>query len=522
MGKDSTMPPLHVGLLDGINVIAIHPMTPQQNNNIVNDGIACSHCGMIAYNKRNTIVVKRNDGTVVILPYDGYFLNATDTHLYYALKTDNFSLYRYDFSTQNNEKLLHAEMRWIQLVQGVLYYTCNEENFLYAFDTKSLSATLLLKQSCNYLSVIDSTIYFSNWSRHQELWKYDTISKSADKVLDKDVAWINVVNDTSLVFRSWHNRKTYFLNLETNTIRCLNTDGANYLCYYEGYIYYYNSRLHGIWRQSISDKNDKSYLHKGFAKRINVVDGVIFFQNRDKQLASIQLSQLKPYPLLDYIEMIVTTICNKQCVNCSNGIPYILHPQHVRYKDFCHDLDDLLALVSCIQKFQIHGGEPLLNPDLPSMVEYTVRQQKILKIRIATNGTITPNPELIKILSESRAELSITSYPDNEAARKALIQLCVDNNILYTLHPEQEWFAFDGSHGLNSFQTCQINHYPCYFEGNIYLCARICHLYRHLDRGDCIQVNSFEGDLTMAMQNIAMQTPCKRCNITSRKINPGT
>lgn len=492
-------------------------------NNVVNDGIGCFDNDYIIFNEDKHLVLKDiSSGKSSLLPFDGFFLNLRYPVVYFALKTDGFCLYEYNLLSFDCTKIVQGEVKWAQLVGDNIYYTLDRSNYLYSYSFAEKSSSLLLEQDCNYLCVVGDIIYFSNWSKGKALWAYNIITHDLWEVLDKDVAWINVIDTERLVFRCWHNRKTYSYHIKEKSLRLLNADGANYLYYRDGFIYYYNKRLGGLWRQSIINKRDKSCIYGDTIRRINSVNDYLLFQDRNKHLVWLPLFKIKGFPSLSYIEMIITTECNMLCSNCSNGIPYT-DRNTISYQAFCEQLQSLLTHVSYIERFQLHGGEPFLNPEVHKMITFLDKTQKLLSIRVATNGTVIPNKETISALKGSRIVLAISSYYFNREKREQLIDVCKSNNIRYILYSEQEWYRFESQQGVvNSFETCPINSYPCYYEGKVYLCSRICHLYGKHYPNSNIEIVGFSGDLLYALNGENLKAPCRECTISNKKIVAGT
>lgn len=492
-------------------------------NNIINDGIACFENDYILFNEDKHLVLKNiSTGTSSILPFDGFFVNLRYPVVYFALKTDGFCLYEYNLLSSECTKIVQGEVKWAQLVGDNIYYTLDESNFLYSYNLAKNSSSLLLEQDCNYLCVIGDIIYFSNWSKGNALWAYNITTNDLWEVLDKDVAWINVVDTERLVFRCWHNRKTYSYHIGEKILTLLNADGANYLYYRDGFIYYANKRLGGLWRQSVTNKRDKLCIYGNTIKRINSVEDYLLFQDRNKHLIWLPIFEIKGLPNLSYIEMIITTECNMLCRNCSNGIPYA-NRNMISYQAFCEQLQSLLTHVSYIERFQLHGGEPLRNPEVHKMIDLLDKTQKLLSIRIATNGTVIPNEETISALKGSRIVLAISAYFFNREKRKQLIDVCKSNNIRYILYNEQEWYRFESQTGVvNCFETCPINSYPCYYEGKVYLCSRICHLYGKQYPNSSIEMADFSGNLLYALDREQLKAPCRECTISKQTIVAGT
>lgn len=234
-----------------------------------------------------------------------------------------------------------------------------------------------------------------------------------------------------------------------------------------------------------------------------------------------ELNKIKSRVVLPYVEMVVTSICNMRCVDCSNNIPAIQHKaKHVSANDFMLQLSALINLVDNIEKFQIHGGEPLLNPELYEIVKIVCNEQLIKKIRIVTNGTILLSPSLIDVLSHNRVVLSISSYWFNEKSRKRVIAQCEEARIPYILHGEQPWYSFSGkpSGDANKHEKCPINKFLCYYDWKLYLCSRICHSSDN-------KVHSIDVRETFNLHKDLLSEKlkewCKHCTICDKLVKSG-
>lgn len=118
-------------------------------------------------------------------------------------------------------------------------------------------------------------------------------------------------------------------------------------------------------------------------------------------------------PVIPVLEYVVTTKCTMNCKNCNTLVPYFTNDTHIKnikFETFKKDLDTLLKSVDYIQLFGFVGGEPLLNNDLPQMIEYACKQRKIKHVFIATNCTIIPNKQLLKVLKHKKIGVQISNY----------------------------------------------------------------------------------------------------------------
>ena len=234
-----------------------------------------------------------------------------------------------------------------------------------------------------------------------------------------------------------------------------------------------------------------------------------------------ELNKIKNRVVLPYVEMVVTTICNMRCTDCSNNIPKIQNKaKHISANDFLLQLSALIDVVDEIEKFQIHGGEALLNPELHEIVKIASNEQSIRKIRIATNGTILLSPALIDVLSHNRVVLSISSYWFNEKTRKRVIAQCDEARIPYILHGEQPWYSFSGqpSGDTNKYEECPINKFLCYYDWRLYLCSRICHSSDNKAHSiDVRDVSNLHKDLL----DDRLKEWCKHCTICDKLVKAG-
>lgn len=493
------------------------------SNNIINDGIASKGETFICYNKDKQLVIEFHTGEIMLVKHDAFFINTKGNKIYFASKNEDFNLLEFDVKTNKVTYLVKRCIRWLSIRDNVLLYTCDEANNLFSYSLINGKEELLLKNSCNYLCLLGDNLYFSNWSANKTLWKYEIPTASASMVLDIDVAWINT-DGTHLIFRAWHNRKTYLYHPEKRYYRVLNSDGANYLHYSNGFIYYDSIRLGGLWKQSINNKTDKCCIYGHKVRRINSLDNTLFFQNACKRLITLNAKNLVPLSTLPYVEMVITTYCNMLCTNCSNGIPLLRERKHVGYDDFVNQVDVLLSNVSYIDKFQIHGGEPLLNPHLPRMIKYIRHKQKIKHVRIATNGTIIPSAELAAAMNGSNIVLAISSYKKNCSQTAKVVETCEELKIKYILYPEQDWYSFSSTPICNArdrFESCPINTYLCYAGWRLYLCSRICHCYSTKYDSCLIDIRDFDGNIMDALSSESLFEPCECCTISEKKILAG-
>ncbi len=92
----------------------------------------------------------------------------------------------------------------------------------------------------------------------------------------------------------------------------------------------------------------------------------------------------------------VSTHCNMRCKLCSVGIPYLSEHKHYPINELKKMLERYFEITSYVEKFSITGGETLLYPELPELLDYLkARCDRVGIVDIVTNGSIVPKKKLL-------------------------------------------------------------------------------------------------------------------------------
>jgi len=189
---------------------------------------------------------------------------------------------------------------------------------------------------------------------------------------------------------------------------------------------------------------------------------------------------------LHFVEVIVTTKCNLRCRSCSNLIPEIQHKaEDVPFASFKRDFDLLMANFSHIYNVQIHGGEPLLHPEIDQILAYVLTyKRKISLITIVTNGTVIPSQKLLDVISNRGVLIRASYYKLNEGLREKLKTICENNHISIRQFEARKWHVFKNPEKENCtvselkmrFKQCPANMCPSCKNGKMYLCSRLANI----------------------------------------------
>lgn len=153
-------------------------------------------------------------------------------------------------------------------------------------------------------------------------------------------------------------------------------------------------------------------------------------------------------PVVPAVEYVVTTRCSLRCVDCANYIPSIPPEKQcmVPLEEFREDIDNLLCGARKINLLGLLGGEPLLNRELPAMLESACGNRRIEHVMIVTNGTVMVSEELLPVLKRFRHKCSVTvsNYTGNPKLCRTLKsreirKLLSENGIACRLNEDLKW-----------------------------------------------------------------------------------
>jgi len=101
----------------------------------------------------------------------------------------------------------------------------------------------------------------------------------------------------------------------------------------------------------------------------------------------------------------ITSRCNMACPIC---IADAGRDWDMSLDEFSQLLDSLLAAERQIDVLNLSGGEPLLHPDLPAIVDEAMSRDRIVRVSISTNGRkLLADSELLKALKDRNVVISL-------------------------------------------------------------------------------------------------------------------
>lgn len=137
---------------------------------------------------------------------------------------------------------------------------------------------------------------------------------------------------------------------------------------------------------------------------------------------------------LPMVNLTPTMRCNLKCRLCGVMVPQYEHRPHMTLTEFEKTLKAVFEIADSIGKLQITGGEPLLHPDLPEMLEecfkYSPQFEKLL---LFVNCSVPVKPRVAEVLREHKDKLLIhaSDYGVSRDTADDLICILEKNGIEY-------------------------------------------------------------------------------------------
>lgn len=115
-------------------------------------------------------------------------------------------------------------------------------------------------------------------------------------------------------------------------------------------------------------------------------------------------------PYLPQLSLDITSHCTLNCRYCCALLPYDKNRRHSSKKEILEDIRCLLRVVQKIGSVHILGGEALLHPDLPDIIENLIKIDRVKEIHLITNGSLLPSAELLNVLRNPKVSVEISDY----------------------------------------------------------------------------------------------------------------
>jgi hypothetical protein len=188
---------------------------------------------------------------------------------------------------------------------------------------------------------------------------------------------------------------------------------------------------------------------------------------------------------LTRVELPVTTRCSLRCRDCANLIPFYPSPADVDPEVLIRDADDFLRIVDRVHSFSIMGGEVFMHENLGEVLAHLIEQDRIGTVQVATNGTIIPPAEILRLLAHPKVVVSVSNYPLELAPNKPVLLACLkEHGVNFVRWESTHWDDFGGfaphvdttvAALIERFGQCKGRRYHNLIDGEFHLCPRSAH-----------------------------------------------
>ena len=193
----------------------------------------------------------------------------------------------------------------------------------------------------------------------------------------------------------------------------------------------------------IQDINKVNVITK---ESIDKIDNNILLNN------NIQTYYLKDKPLLRYIEVHVSDICNLKCKGCTH-FSNIAQTDEVNFSNFKDDMK-LLKNNFDVSIIRLMGGEPLLKNNLDKYIQCVRNFFPKSIIFIVTNGLLIPHlkSKIIDSIKKSNVILNISLYKPTLKMIDNIKEILDKNNVKYRFGKGN--IKVIENDYINKFHTC--------------------------------------------------------------------
>ena len=174
-----------------------------------------------------------------------------------------------------------------------------------------------------------------------------------------------------------------------------------------------------------------------------------------------------------------TTRCNLRCQGCSSLLPYFDKPEDCEIEQILHDFRIFFSGIDQCMRITV-GGEPFLYPHLREILEYLLKEEKVLGIMLITNSMLLPKDDVLPLLADPKILVEVSDYGQLEKMSR-LIHILEDSKVNFKVLTEQTWTDMGGIEYRNrTAEELRFTYMNCdqsrvikgMHNGRFYTCAR--------------------------------------------------
>ncbi len=227
---------------------------------------------------------------------------------------------------------------------------------------------------------------------------------------------------------------------------------------------------------------------------------------------------------LHSIDIVISERCSLNCKDCSNLMQYYKSPQNLTYKMVVNDFEKLTKKIKHVYEVRLIGGEPFMNKEIYSIIDYFIQHQSITKLVVYSNATIPLKPDLMKKFATPKVVFSITDYGSLSKNTKKVTDVLDNLNISYRSLPPSNWTDSGRMHDfqrteesmIDTFERCCGKNLYTMMYGKLYRCPFSANAERlsgiPKDEGNSVSVEAPLEDIEHYTNELKYIPACNYCN----------
>ncbi len=147
-------------------------------------------------------------------------------------------------------------------------------------------------------------------------------------------------------------------------------------------------------------------------------------------------------PLLKTLETNIVDYCNLNCRGCSHFSNLFEYGEKVPFNIFRRDLNQIAEHLH-IYRFNMLGGEPLLDSEINQYIEYARKILPDTNIQLITNGILIPKQpkSFFDCCKENNVRIVISEYQPTLELKNQIVEILHKNEVRYFLRDNRGEFG---------------------------------------------------------------------------------
>ena len=197
----------------------------------------------------------------------------------------------------------------------------------------------------------------------------------------------------------------------------------------------------------------------------------------ERRFRKIRCSSVKP--VLPYFEVPIVDDCNLNCKGCVFGCNSLVENKFMPLEQLEKDLLRMRELFSDILWIRILGGEPLLHPEIISILDLFRRIYPDTEVDLCTNGLLLPKmtEEFYTGLKENMITVHVSGYPPVMRMKEKITEKLKEYRIEHTFIKRDDFFKFyrekETGDPADNHAKCPTRGCPELYYGKLLKCSAL-------------------------------------------------